>query len=198
MPTPSDASTDDRCRRSLSAATVFVALAGVIYVCASRKYRHGSGRRHFSACVHYWLFSRVPSDFTGTIADNRHYIEGPLRHPTPEVQQKVSGLLYREGFNFSPGTWPRRRSSAQSDQHLYALVLNKSTRKISIVTDSPKLEEPNRSEQFGPKDAAPTVGRLCPPSFSRKWGQKNILGGVLLCVIYGSYFHLQPALGGCS
>ena len=29
--------------------------------------------RHYSTYCHYWLFPSVPSEFTGTIADSRHY-----------------------------------------------------------------------------------------------------------------------------
>ena len=35
-------------------------------------------RRYYSACSHYWLFPSVPSDFTGTKADNRHYSTGSI------------------------------------------------------------------------------------------------------------------------
>ena len=43
-------------------------------VCASRNYRHCSGNRHYTAYYYHWLFPYVPSDSTGTIAGNRHYL----------------------------------------------------------------------------------------------------------------------------
>ena len=38
----------------------------IVRVCAinSRKYRHCSGNRHYSAYCQYWLFPSVPSDFS--------------------------------------------------------------------------------------------------------------------------------------
>ena len=39
----------------------------------SRKYGHCSSNRHYSAYCHYCLVPYVPSDFTSTIAGNRHY-----------------------------------------------------------------------------------------------------------------------------
>ena len=51
------------------------------YVHYRGKYWHYSGNREYSANCHDLLFPSVPSDFTGTIAGNRHYststIEGP-------------------------------------------------------------------------------------------------------------------------
>ena len=46
--------------------------------CTSRKYRQYSDNRHYSAYCHYWLFLSVPSDITGSIADNRHYPTGAI------------------------------------------------------------------------------------------------------------------------
>ena len=52
------------------------------------KYRHYGGNRHYSAYCQYWLFPSVRSDFTGTVAGNRHYstgtIQGSLLHLTSE------------------------------------------------------------------------------------------------------------------
>ena len=46
----------------------------IVLVCASRKMRHYSGIRHYSAHCHCWLFPYMSSvDFTVTTADNRHY-----------------------------------------------------------------------------------------------------------------------------
>ena len=50
-------------------------------VCVRREYPHYSGNRHYSACCHYWLFLPMPSDFTGTIAGNRHYSTGTIEEP---------------------------------------------------------------------------------------------------------------------
>ena len=45
----------------------------MVPLCASRNYRHYSGNRPYSAYCRYWLFPSARSDFTGTIAVNRHY-----------------------------------------------------------------------------------------------------------------------------
>ena len=42
------------------------------------KYRHYNGNRQYSGYCRYWLFLSVPSDFTGTIAGNRHYSNGTI------------------------------------------------------------------------------------------------------------------------
>ena len=56
----------------------------------------------------------------------------------------------------STKTRDRRHSQAQRDPHSYALAQqNKNTRKSRRTnTDSPILEDLNRSEKFGPKRAA--------------------------------------------
>ena len=43
------------------------------YVTPAGKHRHYSGIWHYSAFCHFWYIPHVPSDFTGTIAGNRHY-----------------------------------------------------------------------------------------------------------------------------
>ena len=55
--------------------------SSVVPVCASRKHRHYSGNRHYSAYYHCSLFPSVPSDFAGTIAGNRHYSTGTTAGP---------------------------------------------------------------------------------------------------------------------
>lgn len=56
----------------------------IVTVCASRKYRHYSGNRCYSAHRHFWLTPYVPSQFIGAKAGNRYYkyltstIDGPL------------------------------------------------------------------------------------------------------------------------
>ena len=45
------------------------------------KHRQSSGNRHYSACCHCWLLPSLPSDFTGTIAGNRHYSTGTTEGP---------------------------------------------------------------------------------------------------------------------
>lgn len=40
---------------------------------ACRKHRHYCGNRHYSGCCRCWLFSCVPSDFTGSNAGDWYY-----------------------------------------------------------------------------------------------------------------------------
>lgn len=50
----------------------------IVPLCASRKYRHCRGNRHYSPFCHYLLLPSVPSGFTGTIVGNKHYSTGTL------------------------------------------------------------------------------------------------------------------------
>ena len=62
------------CLRCNSTRGIAVVDPSIVPVCASRKYWHYSGgNRHHSAYGHYALFPFVPSDFTGSMAGNRHY-----------------------------------------------------------------------------------------------------------------------------
>ena len=68
--------TEIRSRRYWQLRLSAYSIAGctaTVTVCPSRKNRHNSGNRHYSAYHHYWLFRSVPSDFTGTISGNGHY-----------------------------------------------------------------------------------------------------------------------------
>ena len=89
----------------------------MVPVCASRKYGHCTGNRHYSAYNHYWLFPSVPSNFTDTIAGNRHYssgiIEGPL---LLFVVSPLGDCRGAEGYYTSGRSQPR---SSRSQSRLY-------------------------------------------------------------------------------
>ena len=77
-------------------------------VCACWKYRHYSGIRSYSVCYHYSLFPSVPSDFTGTIAGNRHCSTGVIEGPLP---YRRSGGCFDGAPLYNGEMKPTRRSS---------------------------------------------------------------------------------------
>ena len=66
----------------------------IVPICASQRHRHYSGMRHCSVYCHYWLSPVVPSNFTGTLAGNRHcltgIIEGPILYTRCHFSEKKS------------------------------------------------------------------------------------------------------------
>ena len=69
----------------------------IVPVCDSRKYRHHTGNRHYSAYRHHWLFPSVPRDCTDTIAGNRHYPTGTIEGPLLYSYELVTILVARFG-----------------------------------------------------------------------------------------------------